>query len=30
MESSKVNVSLKDQEVNISDNDLKLATPFKV
>ena len=30
MEPSKVNVSLKDQEVNISDSDLKLATPFKV
>ena len=30
MESRKVNGSLKDQEVNISDKDLKLAVPFKV
>ena len=30
MDPSEVNVSLTDQEINISDHSLKLQTPFKV
>ena len=30
MDPSEVNVSLTDQEIDLSDQDLKLETPFKV